>query len=574
MTSTKRILLGLVLLAGVAPAGAYRSGVNVVDDAGEQQVFNVRAFGAKGDGTAIDTTAFRAALAAGAGATVDVPPGTYRLAPVTAGSSQGPILPLAANTTLRCAAGAVLKLDDSSYAAGGLDLSEARMAANMTAAGAWVDGTNITIDGCTFDGNAENNGTFTGGVPLVQCAAGGSSGPACHNFTVKNSTFIGCSYGCLWIFNGSGHVIRDNVFHSAGQEASQNSDCVQVNGATDVSITGNVMTNTDEAIAVQHATGAPRTPARRVRIAGNRIADVPANDLCTSSGKPYTCCTGWKQGSSVGRCAAGQTLGSAIILLAQDAVVDGNILQNDDQIAIQAGRGDGTAGDTAFDTTNVVVSNNVNTAPTANGILLLVNDEEVRCTGSGTPLACCTGAGAGATCVDRSLTNVIVTGNHVSATPASTSCVQLVPTTSKAPSDVAILGNTCVASCASGTCAGGVFFDSIASAAAFTDILIAGNRVVDSGRYAFWVEGPTSNVRIRQNVLENNTNGPFNFASGDFAEWSFNSAVTNAQLSTLATNSVGNGSMTYCSDCTIANPCAGSGTGALAKRLNGAWVCN
>lgn len=35
-----------------------------------------------------------------------------------------------------------------------------------------------------------------------------------------------------------------------------------------------------------------------------------------------------------------------------------------------------------------------------------------------------------------------------------------------------------------------------------------------------------------------------------------------------------NGNMKYCSDCTIANPCAGAGTGALAKRLNGVWVCN
>jgi hypothetical protein len=29
-----------------------------------------------------------------------------------------------------------------------------------------------------------------------------------------------------------------------------------------------------------------------------------------------------------------------------------------------------------------------------------------------------------------------------------------------------------------------------------------------------------------------------------------------------------------CTDCTIANPCAGGGTGAIAKRLNGIWVCN
>lgn len=35
-----------------------------------------------------------------------------------------------------------------------------------------------------------------------------------------------------------------------------------------------------------------------------------------------------------------------------------------------------------------------------------------------------------------------------------------------------------------------------------------------------------------------------------------------------------NGTFKYCSDCTIANPCAAAGTGALAKRLNGAWVCN
>ena len=35
-----------------------------------------------------------------------------------------------------------------------------------------------------------------------------------------------------------------------------------------------------------------------------------------------------------------------------------------------------------------------------------------------------------------------------------------------------------------------------------------------------------------------------------------------------------NGTIIYCSDCTIANPCASGGTGALAKRLNGVWVCN
>jgi hypothetical protein len=35
-----------------------------------------------------------------------------------------------------------------------------------------------------------------------------------------------------------------------------------------------------------------------------------------------------------------------------------------------------------------------------------------------------------------------------------------------------------------------------------------------------------------------------------------------------------NGQIGYCSDCTITNPCAGSGNGAIAKRLNGVNVCN
>jgi len=46
-------------------------------------------------------------------------------------------------------------------------------------------------------------------------------------------------------------------------------------------------------------------------------------------------------------------------------------------------------------------------------------------------------------------------------------------------------------------------------------------------------------------------------------------AIAFASLGTPA-----NGNFVYCNDCTIANPCNSGGTGALAKRLNGAWVCN
>jgi hypothetical protein len=53
--------------------------------------------------------------------------------------------------------------------------------------------------------------------------------------------------------------------------------------------------------------------------------------------------------------------------------------------------------------------------------------------------------------------------------------------------------------------------------------------------------------------------------------------ITSPQFSAVTFSSLGtpaNGALIYCSNCTIANPCASGGTGAFAKRLNGVWVCN
>lgn len=47
-------------------------------------------------------------------------------------------------------------------------------------------------------------------------------------------------------------------------------------------------------------------------------------------------------------------------------------------------------------------------------------------------------------------------------------------------------------------------------------------------------------------------------------------------LTSIAYASLGtpaNGAIVYCSDCTAANPCTGSGGGTFAKRENGAWNC-
>jgi hypothetical protein len=51
-------------------------------------------------------------------------------------------------------------------------------------------------------------------------------------------------------------------------------------------------------------------------------------------------------------------------------------------------------------------------------------------------------------------------------------------------------------------------------------------------------------------------------------------AFASFAFTNIATFLTGNGQIGYCSDCTIANPCAGGGNGAIAKRLNGVNVCN
>jgi hypothetical protein len=87
--------------------------------------------------------------------------------------------------------------------------------------------------------------------------------------------------------------------------------------------------------------------------------------------------------------------------------------------------------------------------------------------------------------------------------------------------------------------------------------------------------GGTIRMAANQGLCWNATNNNASGTSCDTTlarvapgEWS-STAVLFANLGTPS-----NGAFAYCSDCTIANPCASGGTGAFAKRLNGVWVCS
>lgn len=70
--------------------------------------------------------------------------------------------------------------------------------------------------------------------------------------------------------------------------------------------------------------------------------------------------------------------------------------------------------------------------------------------------------------------------------------------------------------------------------------------------------GTATNVMRAGNVIATAQAGSFQLGS-----------ITFANLGTPA-----DGSIIFCSNCTIANPCASGGTGAFAKRLNSTWICN
>lgn len=90
---------------------------------------------------------------------------------------------------------------------------------------------------------------------------------------------------------------------------------------------------------------------------------------------------------------------------------------------------------------------------------------------------------------------------------------------------------------------------------------------------------PTTGTWERGDVVWNSTSS----ISGGLLSWVCTVAgtpgtwVDNRSPGTSTFAALGapaNGTLNYCSDCTIANPCVGGGTGAIAKRLNGVWVCN
>ena len=63
-------------------------------------------------------------------------------------------------------------------------------------------------------------------------------------------------------------------------------------------------------------------------------------------------------------------------------------------------------------------------------------------------------------------------------------------------------------------------------------------------------------------------------SSSEFWRMDYVGRLLSAGIAFANLGAPANGAIVYCTDCNIANPCTGGGTGALAKRIAGAWICN
>lgn len=170
-------------------------------------IFNVRDFGAKGDGQTDDTAAIGKAIAAckaAGGGTIEMPAGTYIVRGDAANPSKGPI-ELSSNMTLSGAGmgETVIKLADH---------FDARINGIVRTALETVD--NVTVTGLTIDGNRANN---TGHQAGFICGIKEGSGKTQSNITLDKVEARDCTaYGINPHEITTNMVVTNSVSHGNG----------------------------------------------------------------------------------------------------------------------------------------------------------------------------------------------------------------------------------------------------------------------------------------------------------------------------------------------------------------------
>ncbi len=246
---TAAALLGAGLAERQATAGAPAKTATTSDDLGTR-VYNIRTFGAKGDGTTVDTAALQAAIDActrDGGGTVLVPAGTFVI-----GTTE-----LKSNVTLHIAASGKLlgSADGKQYHAvdaiplhGDTTLNDGNWALLFA-----VKTKNVAIEGPgTIDGQGAQFHSAVRGTPPPS-GIGGNKRPyhvlvyQCEDFAIRNISLLDCAYHSIRIIE-SKRIHLDGIY--IHNRVNGNNDGFHFISAQYVTLSNCIVKSQDDACAM------------------------------------------------------------------------------------------------------------------------------------------------------------------------------------------------------------------------------------------------------------------------------------------------------------------------------------
>lgn len=187
---------------------------NPSDGDGGARVYNIRKYGARGDGAALDTTALQAAIDAchqDGGGTVLVPAGTFQIGTVEL-KSNVTLHIAAAGTLLGSADGKQYHAVDAIPLTGDSTLNDGNWALLFA-----VNATNVTIEGAgTIDGQGAKFHSAVRGAPPPS-GLGGNRRPyhllfhRCDRLTVRDIALVDCAYHSIRVIQ-SKHVHMNGLY--------------------------------------------------------------------------------------------------------------------------------------------------------------------------------------------------------------------------------------------------------------------------------------------------------------------------------------------------------------------------